>query len=77
MVTMHSNMKKYDISIESIKLTVQLQSDNQLDVKSNLTIHNGDAPVNEVYLTLYHGLQVILKLRVCMIRIWLTFILKI
>ncbi len=51
--------EKYDISMESIKLTVQLQSDNQLDVKSNLTIkHNGDAPINEVYLTLYHGLQV-------------------
>ena len=44
--------------MESTNLAVQLQSDNQLDVTSKLTIkHNGDEPVKEVYLTLYHGLK--------------------
>ena len=45
--------------MESTDLAVQLQPDNQIDVTSDLTIkNNGDEPVKDVYLTLYHGLEV-------------------
>ncbi|WP_342429256.1 hypothetical protein [Neobacillus sp. FSL H8-0543] len=50
---------KYDFAMERTDLTVQLQSDNQINVTSSLTIkHNGNEPAKEVYLTLFHGLQV-------------------
>ncbi|MBO1910733.1 hypothetical protein J4G37_38825, partial [Microvirga sp. 3-52] len=50
---------KYEFSMKRTDLAIQLQPDNQIDVKSNLTIkHNGDEPTNEVYLTLYHELEV-------------------
>ena len=51
--------KKYDFSMEKTDLLVQLQSNDQLDVTSHLTIkHNGGEPTKEVKLTLYHSLQV-------------------
>ncbi|QUW20783.1 ABC transporter ATP-binding protein [Sporosarcina sp. Marseille-Q4063] len=50
---------KYEFSMERTDLAVQLQPDNQINVTSNLTIkHNGDKATNEVYLTLYHELEV-------------------
>lgn len=50
---------KYDFSIEQMDLIVQLQSDNHIEVESNLTIkHHGNIPENKVKLTLYHGLEI-------------------
>lgn len=49
----------YNFSMELIDLVVQLQANDQIDVTSQLTIkYHGDEPVDEVKLTLYHGLQV-------------------
>ena len=50
---------KYDFAMERTDLAIQLQSDNQIDVVSRLTVkHKGGEPTKEVKLTLYHGLQV-------------------
>lgn len=50
---------KYGFSMERADLAVQLKENNQIDVKSQLTIaHNGDEAVKEVSLTLYNGLTV-------------------
>ena len=50
---------KYEFSMERTNLSVQLQTDNSINVRSQLTIkHNGQAPVKDVYLTLHHQLKV-------------------
>ena len=50
---------KYDFAMERTDLTIQLQSNNQIDVISKLAVkYKGDDPIQEVKLTLYHGLQV-------------------
>lgn len=49
----------YDFSMEKTYLNVVLQPNNYLTVESHLTIkNNGDSATKEVYLTLYHGLDV-------------------
>jgi hypothetical protein len=54
-----SDYKQYDFSIERTNLNVQFPSDNQIEVSSHLSIkYNGNAPVNEVYLTLHHQLNI-------------------
>ncbi|MEK3886423.1 ABC transporter permease [Bacillus sp. FSL K6-3431] len=51
--------KKFEFSMEQTDLSVQLQTDNSIKVRSRLTIkHNGDAPVKDVYLTLHQALNV-------------------
>lgn len=51
--------EKYDFSMEHADLDVELQPDNQIAVAGKMMIkHNGDEPIKEVKLTLYHGLQV-------------------
>src|SRR5690625_1586335 len=49
----------YDFSMNQTDLTVRLQDRNEIDVTSHLTIqYHGEEPINEVKLTLYHGLQI-------------------
>ncbi len=49
----------YEFSMGRTDLTVEFQGRNEIDVTSHLTItYHGDEPINEVKLTLYHGLQV-------------------
>lgn len=55
----HLDDQPYEFSLERTDLTVQLEAGNQISVRSNLTIkNNGDTPVKDVFLTLYHGLKV-------------------
>ncbi|MBP1989708.1 ABC transporter permease [Paenibacillus eucommiae] len=56
---LQSNPKAYPFSMERTNLNVQFPAENQIAVNSQLSIrHNGDVPVNEVYVTLHHQLKV-------------------
>ena len=49
----------YEFSMEKTNLSVELQADDQINVQSTLTIqNNGNEAVNDVFLTLYHGLKI-------------------
>lgn len=55
----YSDDQHYEFSMEKTYLNLELQPNNHLKVQSKLTIkNNGDSPANDVYLTLYHGLDV-------------------
>lgn len=55
----HLDDEPYEFSIEQANLKVELQTDHQLNVHSELQIkNNGNEPANEVYITLYHGLKI-------------------
>ncbi|MCJ8008277.1 hypothetical protein ACFFF5_11615 [Lederbergia wuyishanensis] len=49
----------YEFSMEKTDLNVELQADDHINVQSTLNIkNNGNNAVNEVFLTLYHGLEI-------------------
>ncbi|MBS4209315.1 hypothetical protein [Bacillus sp. FJAT-50079] len=49
----------YEFSMEKTNLTVELLTDDRLQVNSQLTMkNNGNIAVNDLFLTLYHGLQI-------------------
>ncbi|MBS4198236.1 hypothetical protein KHA93_00995 [Bacillus sp. FJAT-49732] len=55
----HKDDQPYDFSMEKTNLNVKFQADDQIKVDSTLTIKNkGNKAVNEVFLTLYHGLEI-------------------
>ncbi|GIN57992.1 hypothetical protein J8TS2_23110 [Lederbergia ruris] len=49
----------YDFAMEKTNLSVELQADDQIIVQSTLTVkNNGNESVDDVFLTLYHGLKI-------------------
>lgn len=49
----------YDFAMEKTNLSVELQADDQINVQSTLTVkNNGNESVDDVFLTLYHGLKI-------------------
>lgn len=66
----YSDDQPYEFSMEKTQLNVELQPNNHLRVESQLTIkNNGDSPTKDVYLTLYHGLDV----KECVSSVEMTF----
>lgn len=55
----HLDDEPYEFAMETANLKVQLLGNDELRVQSKMTIkNNGEAPVKDVELTLYHGLTV-------------------
>lgn len=55
----HKDDKPYEFTIEKTNLRMKFQIDDKVTIQSNLTIkNNGNKAVNDVFLTLYHGLSI-------------------
>lgn len=55
----HKDDQPYEFSMEKTNISVELQAEDYINVQSNLKIkHNGNESIDEVFLTLYHGLNI-------------------
>ncbi|WP_312473515.1 hypothetical protein [Neobacillus sp.] len=55
----HKDDQAYEFAMEKTNLSVELKADDQISVQGTLTIkNNGNESVDDVFLTLYHGLNI-------------------